>query len=69
MDFQKAYGSSPIEEIAGDLHPFWSRYHDIKELISTVTLMIDAGSRYKNIDRVLGKGSYLVLGKDFAETT
>ncbi len=69
MDFRKQYDSSPVEKIVGDLYPFWSNYHEHKELISTVSLMINAGSRYKNIDRVLGNGSYFVLGKDFAETT
>lgn len=69
MDFRKRYGSSSVEEIAGALYPSWSSYREPKELISTVNLMISAGSRYKNIDRVLGNGSYFVLGKDFAETT
>jgi len=31
--------------------------------------MIDAGHRYKNIEKALGAGSILVLGKDIAETT
>lgn len=30
--------------------------------------MIEAGGRYKNIDQALGTGSFLVLGKDVAET-
>lgn len=30
--------------------------------------MENAGHRYKNIDRALGTGSYLLLGREVAET-
>jgi hypothetical protein len=37
-------------------------------VINTVKDMIDAGSRYKNIENALGKGAIFVLGTDIAET-
>jgi len=45
---------------------FGSNFEDTRD---TVNHMIDAGSRYKNIERVLGVGVILALGKDISETT
>lgn len=35
---------------------------------STVKDMLDAGSRYKNLERALGEGALFLLGKDLAES-
>jgi hypothetical protein len=37
-------------------------------VIATVKEMVDAGSRYKNIENTLGKGAIFVLGTEIAET-
>ena len=37
-------------------------------VIDTVNDMIDAGSRYKNIENTLGNGAIFVLGTEIAET-
>jgi hypothetical protein len=37
-------------------------------VIDTVKEMVDAGSRYKNIEKTLGKGAIFVLGTEIAET-
>jgi hypothetical protein len=42
--------------------------HSLEELTTTMTSMIDSGSRYKNIERVLGPGSTLLLGQNVKET-
>ena len=39
-----------------------------EEVVKTVQEMEDAGSRYKNLERVLGPGIVFVLGKDIPET-
>jgi hypothetical protein len=38
------------------------------ELIETVDSMIEAGYRYKNIEKALGPGSALLLGKEIVES-
>ena len=55
------------EDIALALKPFWSQYTHEK-LVSEIQAMIVAGSRYRNIDKALGTGSFLVLGKEISES-
>jgi hypothetical protein len=69
VEFQKRYADSPEEKTIEDLHRFWSARYNIKQLTNVVKRMVDAGHRYKNIDKELGDGSFLVLGKDLSETT
>jgi len=42
-------------------------YHR-KQVESTVKEMLDAGSKYRNLERVLGDGVLFVLGQDIAES-
>ena len=41
---------------------------DFEDVMRTVQEMEHAGSRYKNLERVLGKGIVFILGKDIPET-
>ncbi len=40
----------------------------IEDVVKTAQEMEDAGSRYKNLERVLGMGIVFLLGKDIPET-
>ena len=57
-----------IESTADDLSclfmPNWTR----DSLLRHMNSMISAGHRYMNIEKALGKGSCLVLGREIPET-
>ena len=54
--------------IARALQPTWGKSYTVEELVGEVRSMLTMGSHYRNIDWELGPGSYLQLGKDFAES-
>jgi hypothetical protein len=56
------------EDTVSILHPVLSSNFKFEELMGVVKAMFSAGSRYKNIDKKLGTGSWLVLGKVIPET-
>ena len=58
----------PETKIAQALQSAWGRSYTVDQLVQEVRTMSTMGSRYRNIDRELGPGSYLLLGKDFAES-
>lgn len=64
---RKIYSS--VENTVSILHPALSSKYKLPELTKAVKTMFDMGSRYKNIEKTLGAGSWLVLGKANAETT
>jgi hypothetical protein len=68
VEFRALYGSTPVAEIALILYRAGTVRHTLEELTVTMTSMIDSGSRYKNIERVLGTGSTLLLGQNVKET-
>ena len=68
VEFRAQYCSTPVTEIASILHRAGTVRHSLDELTNTMNSMIDSGSRYKNIERVLGLGSTLLLGQDVKET-
>lgn len=58
----------PETAIIQALHPIWGTSYTEEELGQEVRSMLAKGSHYRNIDQELGSGSYLLLGKDFAES-
>jgi hypothetical protein len=68
VEFRALYGSTPVAEIASILYHAGTVQHSLEELTTTMDSMIDSGSRYKNIERVLGPGSTLLLGQNVKET-
>lgn len=59
---------SSLEDTVSILHPVWSSKFKPEELAKAVKTMFTAGSHYKNIEKTLGAGSWLVLGKVIPET-
>jgi len=59
---------SSLEQTVSILHPVWSSKFKFEELMGVVKAMFTAGSRYNNIEKTLGPGSWLVLGKIIPET-
>jgi hypothetical protein len=68
VEFRARYGSTPAAETASILYHGGRVRHSLEELTATMASMIDSGSRYKNIERVLGPGSTLLLGQEVKET-
>lgn len=68
VEFRARYGSTPEAHIASILYRAGTVRHSLEELTDTMTTMIESGSRYKNIERVLGPGSTLLLGQEVKET-
>jgi hypothetical protein len=68
VEFRAQYGNTPVAEIASILYHAGTVRHSLEELINTMESMIDSGSRHKNIERVLGPGSTLLLGQNVGET-
>lgn len=71
FEFEKAYGPFTIApdetkalEVALGRNPI-----EMPKIQHTIDHMIDWGSRYLNLERVLGPGAVLVLGTEVAETT
>lgn len=69
VEFRSTYGSTPERNTAAILHPAWANLYTVDKLARKVKAMISAGSYYKNIEKTLGIGSVLVLGRDSPETT
>lgn len=59
---------SSVEGVATFLHSSWSTQYSLCDLGNVVRSMIEAGHRYRNIEKVLGQGSILVLGTSIKET-
>lgn len=59
---------SSVEGVATFLLSSWSTQYSLHELEIVVKSMIDDGYRYRNIEKVLGRGSILVLGTSIKET-
>ena len=59
---------SSLEDTVSILYPVWSSKFKFEELVRAVRAMFTAGSRYNNIEKTLGPGSWLVLGKIIPET-
>lgn len=68
VEFRALYSSTPVAEITLMLYRAGKVQHSLEELTTTMASMIDSGSRYKNIERVLGPGSTLLLGQNVGET-
>lgn len=69
VEFRSKYPHALEEESAAVLHHSWSFQYTLEELSKKVHWMVDAGSRYMNIEKSLGPGAFLVLGKEMSETT
>ena len=69
VQLRSRHGNQPIEDIAASLRVSWSLNGDYEQLVCEVRSMIEAGSRYRNIDHHLGFGASLVLGTTLSETT
>jgi hypothetical protein len=59
---------SSLTHAASILYPAWSSTYKFEDFAGVVASMFNAGSRYKNIEKTLGPGSWLVLGKVIPET-
>jgi hypothetical protein len=60
---------SSLTDAVSILHPAWSStYNKLEDFAGVVNAMFNAGSHYKNIEKTLGPGSWLVLGKVIPET-
>jgi len=59
---------SSLENTVSILYPVWSSEFKLEGLVRVVRAMFTAGSHYRNIDKTLGPGSWLVLGKKIPET-
>ena len=68
MEWRARHNCCSEEDIAWALQPVLGGTYTIQQLIDEVQSMIHAGHRYRNIEKQLGVGSFLVLGKDVAET-
>ena len=60
---------SSLEHTVSTLQLAWSSKYKSRDLTKVVKATFDVGSRYKNIEKRLGDGSWLVLGKVNPETT
>jgi len=68
-ELRRTQPCSSLEDTVSILHPVLSSKYKLPKLTKVVKAMFDMGSRYKNIEKRLGEGSWLVLGKVNAETT
>lgn len=55
-------------EMAAFLHQLDASKYIPNDVEETVKDMLDAGSRYKNLEKSLGTGIIFVLGKDISES-
>jgi hypothetical protein len=69
VEFRSKYDHASEEETAAVLYQSWSFQYNLEDLSKQVHWMVNAGGRYINIEKSLGTGSFLVLGKDISETT
>ncbi len=69
VEYQSSRECLSSEEIAALLGKTESFGRDIENIAKTVSTMTDFGSRYRNMEKALGKGVTLALGKTVSETT
>ena len=68
VKLRKCYACCSVEKTAIGLHRSGLFQRNLKHFRDTLASMIDAGYRYQNIEKALGVGSTIVLGKDEAES-
>jgi hypothetical protein len=68
IDLNDRVRGATADKTAETLNRFNASLYPREVVVDTVRDMIDAGSRYKNIEKVLGKGAIFVLGTEIAET-
>lgn len=71
VQLQSEGGNHSIDEIATSLWLQWIQRdpkYDVEYWRKEVGIMIELGSRYRNIDQHLGFGSSLILGTSLSET-
>jgi hypothetical protein len=59
---------SSFKDTAEILYPVWLSRYKFEDFVGFVNSMFSAGSHYKNIEKTLGPGTWLVLGKVIPET-
>lgn len=57
-----------LKDTASILYPVWSSRYKFEDFTGIVNSISKAGSHYKNIEKELGPGTWLVLGKVIPET-
>jgi len=69
VEYQSQHARLSHEAIAHQLWQSGIFRSDIEHFKRTISKMIDAGSRYRNLEKHIGMGAALGLGTDVAETT
>jgi hypothetical protein len=67
VEYQSRHASLSHDAIAELLHGVFG--DDVESFKRLITNMVDAGSRYRNLEKSIGLGAALVLGTELSETT
>lgn len=68
VQWQSEHGSHALDAVVGTLWSNWNAEYTLPELASHINMMVESGSRYRNIDKHLGFGACFMLGKDLPES-
>lgn len=66
--WRSQHGNRSARDITASVWPFWQTTYEFDELKDEVHKMMEAGSRYRNIDQHIGIAATFVLGTDIHET-
>ena len=69
VDFRERYGVEPVQETADRISPLLQLSRSHTPLVEVLQSMLEAGHRYKFIDKTVGAGSCLLLGQRYPETS
>jgi chemotaxis receptor (MCP) glutamine deamidase CheD len=68
LELQARHRGLSAEGTAEILHALDAANYQCDQVEAVVKEMLDAGSRYKNLEKALGEGVLFVLGQEISET-
>lgn len=68
VEFRERIGIQGLDDTASFLHRYAGVGRDLVEAKCLLKTMVDAGSRYKQLEVALGKGVCMVLPTNIGET-
>ncbi len=68
VEFREEIGTPSVEATADFLHYFAAFGRDVEEATKILNIMIDHGSKYKQLENLLGVGVCFVLPTNIGET-
>lgn len=68
VQWRSKNGDRSVSDIAAAVLPIWQATYRMEEIVNEIQTMIDAGSRYRNIEKQIGTAATFVMGTALSES-